>query len=224
MARPDSWNTRLRPVSCKKKGGGRPTPSAARPTAVRWPAATWCSSPNHSNPPARHPRRWWGTRRHSTRRCSVRTCRCPSRSSCSSHTSGNRRPACRWLRAKRARGPASPRQTDCSWKISLVLVQTTESITPRHDGCTRGSRWSRRALPRRLEMAGQGRERRSTQFRQTPKRIRGGRIGMPRETARYSRLTASDRGTCGRVAATALVRRTSASVPRCGGVTEAGRS
>jgi len=53
-----------------------------------------------------------------------------------------------------------------------------------------------------------GRTRRSIQFRQTPNRIRAGRIGTASEVARYSRLTPD---TCG--ASTAMAAGATAACP-----------
>ena len=84
-------------------------------------AVTFRSSRIRSNPRARPSRRRRGTRRHSTRKRMSRTRRCPCRSSRSSHTSDSRHSDCHRVRAPRTRGPALPRERNCSWDTFLCM-------------------------------------------------------------------------------------------------------
>ena len=134
------------------------------------PSAKPCSSSRNrsslscSRSPARlwHPRS--GTRPRSTRTGTQHTRRCPSRSSRSSRRRGSHGWGRHRSRLRRAQGPVPPREGNCSWKNPLCMRKLNRShhVTT----CERGKAgW------------------RSTQFRQTPKRIRAGRIGMARERA-----------------------------------------
>lgn len=165
------------PITKKAAGDFRPPPP--RQLHPSRSAATCGSSRIRSNLPARPVHRPSGTRRRSTRRCTSHTCRCPPHSSRSSHTGDSRHFDCLRLQPRRARGPARPRERNWSWHIFLCIGKLNRSLHV--TTCERGG--SQRAHP--------------IQFRQTPKRIRGGRIGTPRTIATYSRLTPRDCGTTG---------------------------
>lgn len=133
-------------------------------------SATPCSSSRNRSSLScrRSPARLWhprsGTRPRSTRTGTQHTRRCLSRSSRSSHRRGSHGWGRHRSRLRRARGPVPPREGNCSWENPLCMRKSNRShhVTT----CERGKAgW------------------RSTQFRQTPKRIRAGRIGMARERA-----------------------------------------
>lgn len=180
-----------RPSRCpafgNEKGGGRRSSPAARSLRGQSSTTTLRSSP------AARPRYLpWGTRQRSTGRCTVRTCRCPSHSNRSRRTLRSRRPGCRHLWARRAQDPALPRERKCSSVLSLSVRMGTRigRTTARRVRVGKPELVPLTATAARCGRRVAGHERRPIQFRQTPKRIRAGRIGTASEVARYSRLTA----------------------------------